>query len=266
MQKDILSDINAVKTREIYEVTTTGTVVDNVLTIADTLTGNFKYLTGRNIKVDSVNYTIVSSIKQLNDLLITLSGTPSILEPGSSVPVIISKDTVLETALANIITSLTSANTNDLSSHDVPTHNDYFAKYEALSGVLIQHSSAYKHENTLNSKIKTINDFINSLDIINKTRDQILSFKTDLDSKISYIDTMHTDVETYYDNLKKLVVKYKLSDLKISGKETDGMIDTRNDSDKAEVNNNYNYYLTNGKDAYNQKRTDDMFALKIGPA
>ena len=91
----------------------------------------------------------------------------------------------------------------------------------------------------------------------------MLKFRSELDIIVQYINKIHTDIAEYYVKLKKLVINYKMSDLKIAKKETDAMLDTRTDEDNLVINNNYNYFLENGQKDYNKKRSDDMFQIKL---
>ena len=274
---DIKSVISSIKQSEVYSITTTGKAFDDntkkrlLLIDKSKITGNYKFLTNRSLTFDKGTYTIISfkestedntKIELTLDKDIVLSDI-SILES----EVIIEKDVVLEIYLDGILGVLNASNSNDLTNYDIPTQNDWFKNNEKFSTILIQNSSAFKDAGNLDKRILVINDFIdkfnNNKNMFISSRVEMLKFRSELDIIVQYINKIHTDIAEYYVKLKKLVINYKMSDLKIAKKETDAMLDTRTDEDNLVINNNYNYFLENGQKEYNKKRSDDMFQIKL---
>ena len=274
---DIKSVISSIKQSEVYGITTTGKAFDDntkkrlLLIDKSKITGNYKFLTNRSLTFDEGTYTIISfkdstedntKIELTLDKDIVLSDI-SILES----EVIIEKDVVLEIYLDGILGVLNASNSNDLTNYDIPTQNDWFKNNEKFSTILIQNSSAFKDAGNLDKRILVINDFIdkfnNNKNMFISSRVEMLKFRSELDIIVQHINKIHTDIAEYYVKLKKLVINYKMSDLKIAKKETDAMLDTRTDEDTLVINNNYNYFLENGQKEYNKKRSDDMFQIKL---
>lgn len=274
---DIKSVISSIKQSEVYSITTTGKAFDDdtkkrlLLIDKSKITGNYKFLTNRSLTFDKGTYTIISfkestedntKIELTLDKDIVLSDI-SILES----EVIIEKDVVLEIYLDGILGVLNASNSNDLTNYDIPTQNDWFKNNEKFSTILIQNSSAFKDSGNLDKRILVINDFIdkfnNNTNMFISSRVEMLKFRSELDIIVQHINKIHTDIAEYYVKLKKLVINYKMSDLKIAKKETDAMLDTRTDEDTLVINNNYNYFLENGQKEYNKKRSDDMFQIKL---
>lgn len=274
---DIKSVISSIKQSEVYSITTTGKAFDDntkkrlLLIDKSKITGNYKFLTNRSLTFDKGTYTIISfkdstedntKIELTLDKDIVLSDI-SILES----EVIIEKDVVLEIYLDGILGVLNASNSNDLTNYDIPTQNDWFKNNEKFSTILIQNSSAFKDAGNLDKRILVINDFIdkfnNNKNMFISSRVEMLKFRSELDIIVQHINKIHTDIAEYYVKLKKLVINYKMSDLKIAKKETDAMLDTRTDEDTLVINNNYNYFLENGQKEYNKKRSDDMFQIKL---
>lgn len=274
---DIKSVISSIKQSEVYSITTTGKAFDDntkkrlLLIDKSKITGNYKFLTNRSLTFDKGTYTIISfkeSIEDNTKIELTLNkdivlSDISILES----EVIIEKDVVLEIYLDGILGVLNASNSNDLTNYEIPTQNDWFKNNEKFSTILIQNSSAFKDAGNLDKRILVINDFIdkfnNNKNMFISSRDEMLKFRSELDIIVQHINKIHTDIAEYYVKLKKLVINYKMSDLKIAEKETDAMLDTRTDEDTLVINNNYNYFLENGQKEYNKKRSDDMFQIKL---
>ena len=274
---DIKSVISSIKQSEVYGITTTGKAFDDntkkrlLLIDKSKITGNYKFLTNRSLTFDEGTYTIISfkeSTEDTTKIELTLDkdivlSDISILES----EVIIEKDVVLEIYLDGILGVLNASNSNDLTNYDIPTQNDWFKNNEKFSTILIQNSSAFKDAGNLDKRILVINDFIdkfnNNKNMFISSRVEMLKFRSELDIIVQYINKIHTDIAEYYVKLKKLVINYKMSDLKIAKKETDAMLDTRTDEDNLVINNNYNYFLENGQKEYNKKRSDDMFQIKL---
>lgn len=274
---DIKSVISSIKQSEVYSITTTGKAFDDntkkrlLLIDKSKITGNYKFLTNRSLTFDEGTYTIISfkeSTEDTTKIELTLDkdivlSDISILES----EVIIEKDVVLEIYLDGILGVLNASNSNDLTNYDIPTQNDWFKNNEKFSTILIQNSSAFKDAGNLDKRILVINDFIdkfnNNTNMFISSRVEMLKFRSELDIIVQHINKIHTDIAEYYVKLKKLVINYKMSDLKIAKKETDAMLDTRTDEDTLVINNNYNYFLENGQKEYNKKRSDDMFQIKL---
>ena len=274
---DIKSVISSIKQSEVYTITTKGKAFDDdtkkrlLLIDKSKITGNYKSLTNRSLTFDKGTYTIISfkdSTEDTTKIELTLDkdivlSDVSILES----EVIIEKDVVLEIYLDGILGVLNASNSNDLTNYEIPTQNDWFKNNEKFSTTLIQNSSAFKDAGNLDKRILVINDFIdkfnNDTNGFISSRDKIMKFRSELDIIVQHINKIHTDIAEYYVKLKKLVINYKMSDLKIAKKETDAMLDTRTDEDTLVINNNYNYFLENGQKEYNKKRSDDMFKIKL---
>ena len=314
MQKNIIDEINLIKTREVLDLNCNATLIITVVNpgqidlttdkiqISNNLTSNFKDLSNRRIKItgsveanadkNDMFFNVLSS-EIVNDKIIltvntqyyiqrqiaevpevTIPAVPPETEPTiipsipahfvveGSLNLFIERDIQLETELNSMIDALSVPNANTLTRADIATCNDFFAKNELMCTTLLQHVSAYKDENLFNTRLGVINDFMKK-DISLYNRIQVLNFKTDITQTISLVNQLHSDVAKYYDDIKKLIVKFKLSDLKISGKQTEEMIETRSAQDKADLGTYYQYYLDNGKDEYNKLKDTTFDSIKI---
>ena len=142
---------------------------------------------------------------------------PEYIAIENELTVFIERDIQLETELNYMLNLLLLPNSNVLTQSDIATCNDFFAKNELMCTTLLQHSSAYKDENLFNERIGEVNNFMKK-DISLLNRDDLIIFKNEIIQTINLVNKLHRDVSQYYDDIKKLIVKFKLSDLIISGK------------------------------------------------
>ena len=281
---DLKSEIINIKNKEIYNIETTGRIIPDddtkkrkIYFDKSLVTGNFKDITGRNITFDSNPYNIVSFIEVSSEIELTVDNDVSISPPSggsggsggslTQATLIIPKDSELESHLDAMINILSASNSHELSNYYIPTQNDWFSQNEKFSTILIQNSSAFKEVEFFDNRILKINNFIDefngNLEIYKTLRVDILTLKPKLEEIISHINKIHTDIAEYYVKLKKLVMNFKLTDFKIAEKQSDAILDTRTAEDTSVINSNFEYYQENGQKAYNKKRSEDIYAIKL---
>lgn len=263
MQKDIKSIITEIKTREIFDINSTASLSSanpNKVTMLSlpTYTGD---LIGRTLTVSgstlSNNKSVTITGRTGN--VLTTSGT---FVTESSVNVLIQRDTAFEIELDAILATLNSLNSSILTSFDIPTKNDYFKLYEKLTETLIQQIDSYKVTSNVNDYIRDINVFL-AIEPLNFTRTQLQNYKDQLQAAINIIDTEQASIIAYFERVKALLLKLKITDLKIADDSYIDLYNSRSSVDKTSIDTYYSYYQSTSLDEYTDYKQQLLYEIKI---
>lgn len=169
----------------------------------------------------------------------------------------------METLLNSFISSLNSANPKIYTKYECPTNNDFFLKYDEFTDIMIGYKNCYKDENAINSKIGELNTFLELPSNTYKTKIEIQSFFNIYTTKINFIYLMIDDWVIYFDRLKKLMSKIRISDSKVQGEEYQNMYDAKPTESQTIIDSIYSVYENSGQEQYAIHKQDLLYEIKI---
>lgn len=153
---------------------------------------------------------------------------------------------------------------NNLINFDLPEKNSLYGNYEKTNEYLIQFSDCFKDKNFVDNYIKYNNAVITLLE--NNTDFDLPStlntwFIT-IEDRINKLIITFDNISIYFNELKAVIVDFKISDKRIKTEDWEGMYQTRNTDSKSRIDNLVNIYTTDVK-LYEKEKKDIMQNLKL---
>lgn len=153
----------------------------------------------------------------------------------------------------SLVAILSTPNPYILTNNDFPTYNDFFLNYSDFCNVFIGLAESWQDENQMNTYITAWNVIVN----------KDITIQDDVNSLITDVATVHLELDDYFDRLKKLLGKIKVSDKHIKLEDWEGMYNSKRTADKADIDTYYAYYLANDMVLYNEYKQTLLYDIKI---
>ena len=168
-----------------------------------------------------------------------------------------------ESLLNSFKSLLNIANERQLTRFECPTNNSFFAKYDIFSDIMISYKNTYKIEDKMNDIVGLLNSFL-IIDISEySTKYELEPYYINAQEKITLIYNTIDDWTAYFERLKKLMSKMRISDAKVEEENCQNLYDAKPLASQQVIDAMYNTYVVSGREGYTEYKQELMFNIKI---
>lgn len=178
-------------------------------------------------------------------------------------PMKLERSLEFESLLNSFKSLLNVANERQLTRFECPTNNSFFAKYDIFSDIMISYKSTYKIEDKLNDIVGLLNSFL-IIDISEySTKYELEPYYINAQEKITLIYNTIDDWTAYFERLKKLMSKMRISDAKVEEENCQNLYNAKPLASQQVIDAIYNTYVVSGREGYTDYKQELMFDIKI---
>lgn len=207
----------------------------------------------------SVEFTILSNTTNS----ITLYNTDPSIFLVDVVGITLQRSLEFESMLNSFKSLLNTTNDRQLTRFECPTNNSFFAKYDIFSDIMIGYKNTYKIEDKMNDIIGLLNGML-SIDISGySTKFELEPYYMNVQDKIALIYNTIDDWTAYFERLKKLMSKMRISDAMVEEENCQNLYDAKPLASQQVIDAMYNTYVVLGREGYTDYKQELMFDIKI---